>query len=138
VGWQPPIALCEVRAHVYSAYLAPSWLAFDGSDLDVAVKYRESAARLKKEFNEQLAAQPRVLRHQTAVSPSRCSASIRGYPRGGNRLASHRWRSFVAPPVSTGPLRAMRRHMLHRCEHVPRVRLISAVKGGADRFHCWR
>ncbi|MBT2548148.1 glycogen debranching N-terminal domain-containing protein [Arthrobacter sp. ISL-65] len=49
---KPPIALCEVQAYVYSAYLARSWLACDAGDMDVAVKYRDRAARLKRQFNE--------------------------------------------------------------------------------------
>jgi glycogen debranching enzyme len=50
---EPPIALCEVQAYVYSAYLARSWLAYDAGDADLAVKYRDRAARLKSQFNEQ-------------------------------------------------------------------------------------
>jgi glycogen debranching enzyme len=49
----PPIALCEVQAYVYSAYLARSWLACDAGDLDTAVEYRDRAARLKRKFNEE-------------------------------------------------------------------------------------
>jgi glycogen debranching enzyme len=50
---EPPIALCEVQAYVYSAYLGRSWLAYDAGDMDLAVQYKERAARLKKQFNEQ-------------------------------------------------------------------------------------
>jgi glycogen debranching enzyme len=50
---EPPIALCEVQAYVYSAYLARSWMAYDAGDADLAVKYRDLAARLKSQFNEQ-------------------------------------------------------------------------------------
>jgi glycogen debranching enzyme len=50
---EPPIALCEVQAYVYSAYLARSWMAYDAGDADLAVKYRDRAARLKSQFNEQ-------------------------------------------------------------------------------------
>jgi glycogen debranching enzyme len=50
---EPPVALCEVQAYVYSAYLARSWLAFDAGDVDVAVKYRVRAAHLKRQFNDQ-------------------------------------------------------------------------------------
>ena len=50
---EPPIALCEVQAYVYSAYLARSWLACDAGDMDLAVEYRDRASRLKRQFNEQ-------------------------------------------------------------------------------------
>jgi glycogen debranching enzyme len=50
---EPPIALCEVQAYVYGAYLARSWLACDAGDMDLAIKYRDRAARLKRQFNEQ-------------------------------------------------------------------------------------
>lgn len=50
---EPPIALCEVQAYVYSAYLARSWLACDAGEMDIARKYRDSAARLKRQFNEE-------------------------------------------------------------------------------------
>jgi glycogen debranching enzyme len=50
---EPPIALCEVQSYVYSAYLGRSWLALDAGDAEVAAKYRELAARLKRQFNEQ-------------------------------------------------------------------------------------
>jgi glycogen debranching enzyme len=42
-----------VQAYVYSAYLARSWIAYDAGDADLAVKYRDRAARLKRQFNEQ-------------------------------------------------------------------------------------
>jgi glycogen debranching enzyme len=50
---EPPIALCEVQAYVYAAYLARSWLAYEAGDLGLAAEYRDRAARLKKQFNEQ-------------------------------------------------------------------------------------
>jgi glycogen debranching enzyme len=50
---EPPIALCEVQAYVYSAYLARSWLACDAGDMNLAVKYRDRAARLKRQFNDE-------------------------------------------------------------------------------------
>jgi glycogen debranching enzyme len=50
---EPPIALCEVQAYVYGAYLARSWIAYDAGDMGVATRYRELAAQLKKQFNEQ-------------------------------------------------------------------------------------
>jgi glycogen debranching enzyme len=50
---EPPIALCEVQAHVYSAYTARAWLAYDAGDLALAREYRERAADLKRKFNEQ-------------------------------------------------------------------------------------
>ena len=50
---EPPIALCEVQAYVYAAYLARAWIAYDAGEIGVATKYRDLAARLKKQFNEQ-------------------------------------------------------------------------------------
>jgi glycogen debranching enzyme len=50
---EPPIALCEVQAYVYGAYLGRSWLALDAGDGELAAKYRELAAQLKRQFNEQ-------------------------------------------------------------------------------------
>ncbi|WP_066285330.1 amylo-alpha-1,6-glucosidase [Arthrobacter sp. B6] len=49
---EPPIALCEVQAYVYGAYLARSWLAFDAGDVPLATEYEDRAARLKRDFNE--------------------------------------------------------------------------------------
>lgn len=48
---QPPIALCEVQAYVYGAYLSRSWLAYDAGDMALATKYRDLAANLKERFN---------------------------------------------------------------------------------------
>ncbi|MFD1214848.1 amylo-alpha-1,6-glucosidase, partial [Arthrobacter sp. GCM10027362] len=50
---EPPIALCEVQAYVFSAYKARSWMAYDAGDLALAAEYRDRAARLKRRFNEQ-------------------------------------------------------------------------------------
>ncbi|XAS74282.1 glycogen debranching N-terminal domain-containing protein [Micrococcaceae bacterium Sec5.1] len=50
---EPPIALCEVQAYVYGAFLARSWIAYDAGDLDLAAEYRDLAAQLKRKFNEQ-------------------------------------------------------------------------------------
>jgi len=50
---EPPIALCEVQAYVYSAYLARSWIAFDAGDIGLAAEYRDRGAQLKRQFNEQ-------------------------------------------------------------------------------------
>lgn len=49
---EPPIALCEVQAYVYSAYLARSWIAYDAGDMVLAAEYGDRAARLKREFND--------------------------------------------------------------------------------------
>ncbi|ALV40601.1 amylo-alpha-1,6-glucosidase [Pseudarthrobacter sulfonivorans] len=50
---EPPIALCEVQGYLYGAYLGRSWMAYDAGDADLAAEYRERAARLKRQFNEQ-------------------------------------------------------------------------------------
>jgi glycogen debranching enzyme len=50
---EAPIALCEVQAYVYSAYLARSWIAYDAGDKALAAEYRERGAQLKRQFNEQ-------------------------------------------------------------------------------------
>ncbi|MET3143882.1 UNVERIFIED_ORG: glycogen debranching enzyme [Arthrobacter sp. UYEF10] len=50
---EPPIALCEVQAYVYAAYLARAWMAYDAGDADLADGLAERAAQLKKQFNEQ-------------------------------------------------------------------------------------
>ena len=49
---KPPIALCEVQAYVYSAYMARSWIAHRAGDFKLASEYRELGTRLKKQFNE--------------------------------------------------------------------------------------
>lgn len=48
-----PIALCEVQAYVYDAYMARSWLAYDAGDETFAAELAEKAAQFKKRFNEQ-------------------------------------------------------------------------------------
>ncbi|ASN20050.1 amylo-alpha-1,6-glucosidase [Arthrobacter sp. YN] len=50
---EPPIALCEVQAYVYDAYMVRAWMAYDAGELDLAAECRERGARLKKQFNEQ-------------------------------------------------------------------------------------
>jgi glycogen debranching enzyme len=50
---EPPIALCEVQAYVYSAYLGRSWIAYDAGDMDLAAEYRDRGTQLKKQFNQQ-------------------------------------------------------------------------------------
>jgi glycogen debranching enzyme len=47
----PPVALCEVQAYVYGAYLARAHFADEDGAVDVAVAYRSKAAALKKAFN---------------------------------------------------------------------------------------
>ncbi|WP_458114015.1 amylo-alpha-1,6-glucosidase [Arthrobacter sp. R1-13] len=50
---EPPIALCEVQAYVYTAYMARSWMAYDAGDTARGNELAASAAELKKRFNEQ-------------------------------------------------------------------------------------
>ncbi|MFC7849455.1 glycogen debranching N-terminal domain-containing protein [Arthrobacter sp. NPDC057388] len=50
---EPPIALCEVQAYVYVAYLSRAWLAYDAGDTALGNELTDRAARLKKQFNEQ-------------------------------------------------------------------------------------
>ncbi|MFF1253468.1 glycogen debranching N-terminal domain-containing protein [Pseudarthrobacter sp. NPDC058329] len=50
---EPPIALCEVQAYVYVAYLSRAWLAYDAGDTAFGDELTDRAARLKKQFNEQ-------------------------------------------------------------------------------------
>ena len=50
---EPPIALCEVQALVYSAFLSRAWMAYDAGDAPLAARLTEEAAQLKKKFNEQ-------------------------------------------------------------------------------------
>jgi glycogen debranching enzyme len=46
-----PIALCEVQAYVYSAYLARAHFATEVGDATTSTLYREKAADLKHRFN---------------------------------------------------------------------------------------
>jgi glycogen debranching enzyme len=50
---EPPIALCEVQALVYSAFLSRAWMAYDAGDADLAARLTVEAAQLKKRFNEE-------------------------------------------------------------------------------------
>lgn len=50
---EPPIALCEVQAYVYDAYMARAWIAYDTGDERLAAQLAERAAQLKARFNEQ-------------------------------------------------------------------------------------
>ena len=47
----PPIALCEVQAYVYAAYLARAGLAEADGDAATAQQWRSKAAQLKEAFN---------------------------------------------------------------------------------------
>jgi glycogen debranching enzyme len=48
---QAPIAVCEVQAYVYGAYLARAHFAFEEGDLATYEEYRARASALKKAFN---------------------------------------------------------------------------------------
>jgi glycogen debranching enzyme len=48
---QPPVALCEVQAYVYGAYVARSHFATEQGDFPLAEKLRDKAAALKAAFN---------------------------------------------------------------------------------------
>ena len=50
---EPPIALCEVQAYVYDAFMARAWIAYDAGDAPLAARLADEAAQLKKRFNEQ-------------------------------------------------------------------------------------
>jgi glycogen debranching enzyme len=50
---EPPIALCEVQAYVYDAYMARAWIAYDAGDAPLAQELADRAAELKVRFNEQ-------------------------------------------------------------------------------------
>lgn len=49
---QPPIALAEVQAYVYGAYLARAHIAREQGDARTAERYSGRAAHLKRAFNE--------------------------------------------------------------------------------------
>ncbi|MFJ5700056.1 glycogen debranching N-terminal domain-containing protein [Arthrobacter sp. NPDC093139] len=49
---EPPIALCEVQAYVYAAYLARAWMAYDAGDENLGNELADRAAQLKERFNE--------------------------------------------------------------------------------------
>ncbi|MFF2318184.1 glycogen debranching N-terminal domain-containing protein [Arthrobacter sp. NPDC058097] len=49
---EPPIALCEVQAYVYTAYLARARIAYDAGDVTLADGLADRAAKFKKRFNE--------------------------------------------------------------------------------------
>lgn len=49
----PPIALCEVQAYVYHAYMARAWMAYDAGDSALGAVLADRAAQFKKRFNEQ-------------------------------------------------------------------------------------
>jgi glycogen debranching enzyme len=46
-----PVALCEVQAYVYGAYLARAHFAEEDGDADVAARYWSKASALKEAFN---------------------------------------------------------------------------------------
>ena len=50
---EPPIALCEVQAHVYAAYMVSSKMASDAGDTALAAEMGQRGEQLKKQFNEQ-------------------------------------------------------------------------------------
>jgi glycogen debranching enzyme len=50
---KPSIALCEVQALAYSAFLSRAWMAYDAGDTPLASQLADEAARLKKRFNDE-------------------------------------------------------------------------------------
>lgn len=50
---EPPIALCEVQAYVYDAYLSRAWMAYDADDPVLGKELADRAEQLKRRFNEQ-------------------------------------------------------------------------------------
>lgn len=50
---EPPIALCEVQAYVYAAYMARARIAFETGDAPLGEDLATRAEQLKKRFNEQ-------------------------------------------------------------------------------------
>lgn len=49
---EPPIALCEVQAYVYAAYIARAWMAYEAGNVSLAAQLTERAETLKRQFNE--------------------------------------------------------------------------------------
>ncbi|HEX7096273.1 MAG TPA: glycogen debranching N-terminal domain-containing protein [Acidimicrobiales bacterium] len=49
---EPPIALCEVQAYVYAAYVARSHFAREEGDFETMKRYAVKAAELRRRFNE--------------------------------------------------------------------------------------
>lgn len=49
---EPPIALCEVQAYVYGAYLARAHFAREAEDDATFARYRDKAVDLRRRFNE--------------------------------------------------------------------------------------
>jgi glycogen debranching enzyme len=49
---EPPIALCEVQAYTYAAYIARAHFATEEGDEATAARYREKARDLRVRFNE--------------------------------------------------------------------------------------
>jgi glycogen debranching enzyme len=50
---ESPIALCEVQAMVYTAYMSRAWMAYDAGDSALAARLTAEAAQLKRRFNEE-------------------------------------------------------------------------------------
>ncbi len=50
---EPPIALCEVQAYVYGAYMSRAWMAYDAGDEALGAELVDRAVQLKTRFNEQ-------------------------------------------------------------------------------------
>ena len=48
---RPPVALCEVQAYVYGAFLARAHFADEDGDAECADRYRSKASALKEAFN---------------------------------------------------------------------------------------
>jgi glycogen debranching enzyme len=49
---EPPIALCEVQAYVYGAYVARAHFALEAGDQTMFERYRAKAGELRRRFNE--------------------------------------------------------------------------------------
>jgi glycogen debranching enzyme len=49
---EPPIALCEVQAYVYGAYVARAHFAREAGDTATLLRYAGKAAELRRRFNE--------------------------------------------------------------------------------------